>query len=224
MNPKTHGHLRVAFTLIELLVVIAIIVILAAMLVPMLSGRGKPRLTMCLNNLRQVSLGYYIWSSANSNLFPWEVSTNTGGSMELIERGIAADHFPPLATYLRNPTVLVCPTDRSRRSVNSYAEFSNTNLSYFVALDVSLGRMPHPSVSILAGDRHLSLSNQPIPPGLLETTNFSALGWRPGFHGSSNAPSGILAFADGHCEVMKSAKMPAIFQGQGIATNRLVLP
>lgn len=212
-----------AFTFIELLVVIAIVAILVALLLPAHSTRGDARRTMCRSNLSQVALGYILWASANANLYPWEVSTNAGGSLELIEQGNPADHFRPLAAYLKNPTLLSCPADRARIAVNSYAGFSNSNLSYFVSLDATM-TTPNPSLLILAGDRHLTYSNQPIASGLFVTTNFAVLGWQAGFHGNSNQAGGILAFADGHCEFVRAEKLPAIFQRQGLITNRLVLP
>lgn len=59
------------FTLIELLVVIAIIAILAALLLPVLTG-GKARAyrISCLNNLKQLQTCWHMYAHDNDNVMP----------------------------------------------------------------------------------------------------------------------------------------------------------
>ncbi|MDF2439773.1 MAG: hypothetical protein JWN98_757 [Abditibacteriota bacterium] len=62
---------RKGFTLIELLVVIAIISILASMLFPAFSSaREQARKTVCISNLRQVSLGILQYTQDYDERFP----------------------------------------------------------------------------------------------------------------------------------------------------------
>jgi prepilin-type N-terminal cleavage/methylation domain-containing protein/prepilin-type processing-associated H-X9-DG protein len=214
--------MRRAFTLIELLVVVAIVAIIAAMFPgrPPRKAKEKALAFQCMSNLKQTSLGYVLLAAdANTNLFPWQVSTNSGGTAELIEQGNAADHFRPLAPYLKNPESLFCPTDgRSRQRTNSYVGLSNTNLSYFASLDARIGTSVNPYL-ILAGDRHLTVGNQSVSPGLFATTNYAALGWKGG-----HPARGMLAFVDGHVESNPMKEITSVFQRQSIGTNRLVIP
>jgi prepilin-type N-terminal cleavage/methylation domain-containing protein/prepilin-type processing-associated H-X9-DG protein len=63
---------QLGFTLIELLVVIAVIAILAALLLPVLSSaRRKAQGTQCLNNLRQISQGTFLYCQDNNDSLPF---------------------------------------------------------------------------------------------------------------------------------------------------------
>lgn len=60
------------FTLIELLVVIAIIAVLASLLLPALAkAKEGARSAKCKSNMRQVTLGIFMYVTDNSDYLPW---------------------------------------------------------------------------------------------------------------------------------------------------------
>jgi prepilin-type N-terminal cleavage/methylation domain-containing protein/prepilin-type processing-associated H-X9-DG protein len=111
------------FTLIELLVVIAIIAILAAILLPALSGaKIRAQAIQCMSNTKQMALGWTTYSGDyNDQLVPngvngdwvvsspyldWGTSTANTNSAALMDPSQSL-----LAPYLKNDRVFKCPSD-----------------------------------------------------------------------------------------------------------------
>jgi prepilin-type N-terminal cleavage/methylation domain-containing protein/prepilin-type processing-associated H-X9-DG protein len=98
-----HPRLK-GFTLIELLVVIAIIALLAAILFPVFArARENARKSSCLNNVKQIGLGWAQYTQDYDELaIPY---SDTGGS--------GGRHFNwrfILQSYLKSTQVLKCPS------------------------------------------------------------------------------------------------------------------
>jgi prepilin-type processing-associated H-X9-DG protein len=120
-------------------VVIAIIAILAALLLPALvKSKQKAQGIYCLNNLRQVMLGWKMYAGDNSGNFPvneglgpgkasdnWAVTFGYAnwvagvecysGSLDNTNLALLVNaQYSQLAPYVSNPNAYKCPADQSR--------------------------------------------------------------------------------------------------------------
>lgn len=83
------GKERLGFSMIELLVVIGIIGLLAALLLPAVqAAREAARASQCLNNLRQIGVGFHNYHDAHACLPP--VAVWNGGPGEPLGAGIVS--------------------------------------------------------------------------------------------------------------------------------------
>ncbi len=115
------------------------LVVLPAMLLPALAkAKGKAQEINCVNNLKQIGLAVKIWAVDHNDQFPFQASTNAGGSLELASQ--AADgtdknshlHFKLLAQELSTPRILVCPADKGKKAAMSFEELTPANVTYLL--------------------------------------------------------------------------------------------
>jgi len=119
------GKPRPGFTLIELLVVIAIIGILASMLLPTFGrGKGKAKVTQCLNNLHQIGIGVSLYTAEFTEYFPPGCLMETNGEPKCSKFGLGGNDprpddltcmpsagIRPLANYVKARETFRCPED-----------------------------------------------------------------------------------------------------------------
>ncbi len=202
---QSPGHKRHGFTLLEMLAVIAIVTFLAALLLPTLGRtQARARRIQCLANLRQTGLGFHSFLHDHNDNFPMQVSTNSGGTEEVLLAGyragvdfyISYTHFQTLSNDLATPRIFACPADQARTPGDDFEKLSNRNVSYFVGANADY-ELPN---SILAGDRNVVSAASGSSRTLVRLNQGAPASWTRELHGWK----GNELYADGHAERVNS--------------------
>jgi len=111
----------------------------AGLLLPALAkAKAKAQRVQCQNNLRQIGLAFRTWEPDYGNQFPFNVSTNQGGTRELVVKG--ADGFDQnswvefrvLSNMFNNPRIFVCPADTAHVAAADMIHLGAANVTYVI--------------------------------------------------------------------------------------------
>jgi len=209
------------FSSLDMLTMVGVLAVLSFVVWPLMSPRPvRCGRSNCVSNLKQVGLSLRMWANDQQERFPWAVSTNEGGTLELIGSSVYP-HLLALSNELSSPRVFLCPSDTARMRAMSWDQFTNdTQASYFLGVDAT---EVQPQM-LLSGDRNIT-TNGLSAFGLATLTRFTAVGWkRASLHGAY----GNVGLADGSAQQMSSAELlrqvGAHFTNLNAASVRLAIP
>jgi len=242
---RIHSRKSPGFTLIELLVVIGIIAVLASLLLPVLSkAKNRARATECLNNLRQLHLGWTLFTQDHDDSLPFNNDTDQAGKdaahpswaagwlRTANEAGDKSDgtnaallvgtqyaQFGSIGGYVQNANAYRCPGDKSGRvrSMSMNAYMNGTGIwqdTNFVTFRKLADILNPVNTWVFMDEREDSINDGYFSVDM--TTQYSIIDHPASYHDGA----GNLTFADGHVDRHQwneSTTKPPFIQGQHLS-------
>jgi hypothetical protein len=142
---------------------------------------------VCWENVtHMIGLGLRAWAQDHHDQYPFNVSTNEGGTLELCARGSdgfdsnAWLHFQVLSNELVDPACLVCPKDRKHKPAHDFQSLRPENVTYRLRTGPNLNATNRSGVlvvcpldgNVIYGDGHWEDTVPSAPDSWRYTTSF----------------------------------------------------
>jgi len=213
-------------------VVIAIIAIVAALLLPALSrAKAKAQAVACLNNHKQATLAWYMYSLDNNDwlvpnepiLIPGQ-TTYSSWAVGDIRYGnpdgtnidyIIGPHKGSLGQYVKTQKIFKCPTDRSTTTLAGgapYPRVRSYSMNGFMGARILDNGTTDPAATFLKRSDFSKVHRPELLVFMDEhadslTTSIFSINWDTYIKLWSHLPSGrhsnsgVMSYTDGHAEI-----------------------
>ena len=215
---NSHG----AFTLLELLVVIAVIGILTALLFPALSkAKSSAKRTVCLNHLRQISLGIQMYADDMDDVGPAKISEKKSLDGWTAYKQLVKNYVGQNTASSSEDKLFACPTD------NYHYDFTAASPKAYVYVKSPVHRQKwsdYASYAFNGGNTRTNSATGATSPGIAgiklssirepsrtvlvaEYPAFFCFSWHepqnPRFPHYFNNARNVVGFVDGHVSYIR---------------------
>jgi prepilin-type processing-associated H-X9-DG protein len=107
--------------------------------------KSDPQKSECANNLEQIAMAFRAWALEHNGRYPFNVSTNAGGTLELLApdpSGLDRNswlHFQAMSNQLSTTDTLLCPRDHSKWPAPNFQGLRAANVTYRLYTGTNVG-------------------------------------------------------------------------------------